>query len=275
MHSQQGTKCSTLCIKRYIPILVPLEKSFRLSVYVPGPTNVCTGGTRERCNMHLGKSTLVAFSPSCNSNPFPKPQITHFSLYPWNMSNEYNNQDNQYNNNNHGTSSNGGGEVGPESTTLPPTALSVKSDAQSTSHHPPQELLFRHRPFPFPASLLQERSLKRARTVALQQLAQVHVDPPAHICGLEVPTKTIGACGACGRTEEDPSNAIVLCDGEGYVLFISTGSALSLSSSSSWNLSSRRKRMGCTSEHLENAVAPCASHMLLSLPYPVVAKNFT
>ena len=51
--------------------------------------------------------------------------------------------------------------------------------------------------------------------MALQELAQIHVDPPSHIAGLEVPAKILGACGTCGLAEEDSSNTIVLCDGEG------------------------------------------------------------
>lgn len=92
-------------------------------------------------------------------------------------------------------------------------ATLVKSEPMVVPHLSPE--LLSHRVFPYPSSLLQERSLKRARQVSLQQLVSVHVDPPLHICGLDVPSKTLGACGTCGGTEEDPTNTIVLCDGEG------------------------------------------------------------
>lgn len=80
----------------------------------------------------------------------------------------------------------------------------------------PEKLLY-HLEFPYPASLLQDRSFKRARNEAIRHLATLTLrsQPPQHICGLDLPMKKMGVCGTCGTGDEDPSNTIVLCDGQG------------------------------------------------------------
>jgi hypothetical protein len=70
-----------------------------------------------------------------------------------------------------------------------------------------------------PASLLEERSLKRARLSSSEDATTATKLPPVpiHICGLPIPEDKVGVCGGCGEGGEDENETILLCDGEGYV----------------------------------------------------------
>jgi hypothetical protein len=73
-----------------------------------------------------------------------------------------------------------------------------------------------------PASLLEERSLKRARILREEQDDEHTAPPimPIHMCGLPIPEEKLGVCGQCGMGE-GADGVILLCDGEGYVLLYS------------------------------------------------------
>jgi hypothetical protein len=79
----------------------------------------------------------------------------------------------------------------------------------------PAPTFWAHREFPYPASLLKERSLQRAHEQAALQLAPVPGDAPHQICGLSIPKKKVAVCGKCGSSNDDSDNTILLCDGEG------------------------------------------------------------
>jgi hypothetical protein len=98
----------------------------------------------------------------------------------------------------------------PSSTTRPPSNSNSNSNSTRFIAERRDDL------FPLPASLLEERSIKRARlnkTLLLPLPSVKH----QHMCGLPIPEKKIGVCGRCGEDEENENETILLCDGEGYV----------------------------------------------------------
>ena len=75
--------------------------------------------------------------------------------------------------------------------------------------------------FRLPQSMLQERSLKRARLSFEDSDSTTDLLPtPTHFCGLPIPKVELGVCGRCGKSGEDEleNETILLCDGEGYVM---------------------------------------------------------
>jgi hypothetical protein len=84
---------------------------------------------------------------------------------------------------------------------------------------PPPEVYYPHLATPQPQSLLTDTTILQRRRARWKQLADAEGDPipPTEICGLPVPKKRHDACAACGMTEEDDGNTILLCDGPKYV----------------------------------------------------------